>query len=54
MAYWSSEDPDTFHTCKNCPSGRQILPRNRQTGTPAAYRKKCERCREYERDGVCE
>lgn len=51
MAYHSAEDPDTYHTCENCPSGQQILPQNRRPGIGG--RKKCEICDEYERRGVC-
>lgn len=37
--YWSSafEDPlPVFHTCSNCPLGRQVLPHERMTGSPPA------------------
>ena len=55
MAYWSAADdnPPTYHTCRNCPSGKRILPGNRKTGTPAASREKCGICKKYESDGVC-
>lgn len=55
MAYWSAadDDPPTYHTCKNCPSGQQILPRNRKTGTPPSGRSKCVTCKKYERDDNC-
>jgi len=55
MAYWSiaDDDPPTYHTCSNCPSGSQILPTNKRTGRPPVGRQKCEICREYESNGVC-
>lgn len=55
MAYWSvaDDDPPTYHTCANCPSGQQILRKNRETGSPPADREKCEICATYESNGVC-
>jgi len=55
MAYWSAadDDPPTYHTCSNCPSGEQILPGNRRSGTPPRGREKCRICRKYEFDGTC-
>ena len=55
MAYWSAadDDPPTYHTCKNCPSGKQILPKNLRKGTPPAGREWCGICKGYKKDGVC-
>ena len=55
MAYWSTADDHdpTYHTCSNCPAGKQILPLNLRSGQAPSYRVKCRICREYERDGVC-
>jgi len=55
MAYWSiaDDDPPTYHTCLNCPNGRQILPGNRRTGRPPGNREKCGTCKNYEATGTC-
>ena len=55
MAYWSIADDDspTYHTCKNCPSGKRILPGNQRNGTQPAGREKCAICQRYENNGVC-
>ena len=55
MAYWSAadDDPPTYHTCKNCPSGLQILSENLKKGTPPSGREKCGICKKYEKEGVC-
>ena len=43
-AYHSSNptDPDVYHDHDNCPTGQQIPPRNRKSGTGGNRR--CEQC----------
>ncbi len=51
MAYWSIEDdnPPTYHTHTNCPSGKRIKIRCLWIGSPPGHRTECAICRRLER-----
>jgi len=46
MAYWTSEDedPPVYHDNPDCPSGQQILPENKETGSAPVGHRHCEQC----------
>ena len=58
MPYWSEnvEEPwnKVFHTCENCPKGRQILGGRKGGDKPPKGYKKCKECADHEARGTCE
>ena len=45
-------DPDVYHVCTNCPSGQNILSKNKGTGIPSGYRR-CDLCDDLIDKGTC-
>jgi len=50
--YYAADSAGTYHSCRNCPVGKEIEPRFlRKTYFPDYYKRKCEVCKSLEDDG---
>ena len=52
MAYYSKEQPEIYHVCKNCHVGNNIEAENLREGQPAGARL-CNTCDDLRSKGDC-